>query len=298
MKKILTMVILFSFSCAEDKIEPQVNTTRVTKSLLPFRIVEKKDVSYAGTPRMVVRVLVNVEKIPIEDELKRISDALWTDGNTRWAEFTVFLYLPEMNIHSIAYGIGEYRPSGLKEFKTQEIALFGTKWYKPIIDIDDNIVEISRVKDYTIALETSIRGRTLTISVNTNLPDGTKLLIGVKRIYWEKGDDERYAGEIFSEDIVVENGKIKVITKVDDRKWKDEYRTKQIQFAKLNLFPGINRISPKIKVSAMFSPYRNKGNKVLDILGKEGEFMSGKNIRNNLGFNILEATKEIKISIE
>ena len=124
MKKIIMVtMILFSFTYVEE-IVSQV------KALLPYKIVEKEDISYAMTPRLVVRVMVNVEKIPTKAELKRIAEAIWTDGNTHWAEFTVFLYLPEMDIHSAAYGIGEYRPSGLKEFRIQDYVLYNTKWSK------------------------------------------------------------------------------------------------------------------------------------------------------------------------
>lgn len=117
----LTLVLtIFSFSYAEG-IVPQ------EKTLLPYKVVDKQDVSYLGTSRMVVRVMVDVEDIPTKAELKRIAEAIWTNGNTRWAEFTVFLYLPEMDIHSIAYGLGEYTPSGLKEFMIQDYVLYNTK---------------------------------------------------------------------------------------------------------------------------------------------------------------------------
>ncbi|MCH8306346.1 MAG: hypothetical protein IIB94_14635 [Candidatus Marinimicrobia bacterium] len=287
MKRIAAIVLIFIFV-----IDGKAQT------LLPFKIIEEKDVSYAGTPRLVVRVVVDVEKIPNKAELKRIANSIWKSGNNRWAEFTVFLYLPEMNIHSIAYGIGEYRPSGLKEFNIQEIALFGTKWHKAKKDIVDSIIESSRTKEYSITLDTDVKGRTLSINVKTNLPDGAKILIGVKRIYWQNGEDAKYSGEIYSQDIAVKDGRIKVTTKIDDFRWKLEYKEKQIQFKQLNLFTGIRKVSPKIDVSAMFSPRRNRGNSVLDILGKDGEFMSGKNIQNSYGFNILEATKEIKIRVE
>lgn len=135
--KILLIAILFSFGCAEEKRapakteKPVVKVLTRNKALLPYKIVEKEDVSYAGTSRLVVRVMVEIEKLPNKDELTRIANTIWNNGNTRWAEFTVFLYLPEMNTHSIAYGVGEFRPSGLKEFTIHDYALYDTKWSEP-----------------------------------------------------------------------------------------------------------------------------------------------------------------------
>ena len=141
MKRLFIIIILLSLSCAEDKreslkvlkppeVKKSVKKVVTSKPLLPYKIVEREDISYKGTPRLVMRVLVEVQELPNQDELKRISNSIWASGNTRWAEFTVFLYLPEMNIHSTAYGVGEYRPNGLKFFKIQDFALYNTKWLK------------------------------------------------------------------------------------------------------------------------------------------------------------------------
>lgn len=48
--------------------------------------------------------------------------------NKNWKEFTVFMYLPGMDTNGLAYGVGEFRPNGLKEFKIQSYSLIGTKW--------------------------------------------------------------------------------------------------------------------------------------------------------------------------
>ena len=157
----------------------------------------------------------------------------------------------------------------------------------------------AQTRDYFIKLKTKVNSkRTLAINVKTNLPDGTKLLVSVDRLYWENNNESRYSGEIYSKDIEDEDGQINIITKIDDKKWKDEYRRKQIHFAKLNLFTGIRKVSPYIDIRILFSPRRNKNNKVLKILGNDGEYMSGKNIRNDLGFNILDVDKRIKISVK
>ena len=90
---------------------------------LNYEIVKKEDVSYLNTPRMVYRVVLSVDETPKEDKMKEVALYLWENGNTKWKEFTVFLYLPSMNSNSAAYGIGEFRPEGLLEFKVNEWTL-------------------------------------------------------------------------------------------------------------------------------------------------------------------------------
>ena len=77
---------------------------------------------------MVFRVLLRVDQVPPQAAMRSVAERLWQDGNRGWDEFTVFLYLPEMNTNSMAYGIGEFGKRGLKEFKINEYALGGTKW--------------------------------------------------------------------------------------------------------------------------------------------------------------------------
>ncbi|MCK4419671.1 hypothetical protein KAV79_07675 [Candidatus Aerophobetes bacterium] len=95
---------------------------------LTFTVVEKEDTSLPGTPRMVFRILIETEQIPTEDSLRKTAETIWEDGNKNWKWFTVFMYLPEMDTASVAYGVADFTPRGLKEFKIQEVALYGTKW--------------------------------------------------------------------------------------------------------------------------------------------------------------------------
>ncbi len=95
-----------------------------------YKIVEKKDISYLNNSRMVYRVVLDVNKLPSKEEVKRISVSIWSNGNKGWDEFTVFTYLPGMNTQSTAYGAAEFSRSGLKEFSIYDYSLYGTKWKK------------------------------------------------------------------------------------------------------------------------------------------------------------------------
>ena len=121
---IIACSLFLSVSCSS----PSSDSQGQIGSTLDYRIVSRQDVSYAATPRMVFRVMLNVDEIPTDESMRTLAEALWNDGNKNWKEFTVFIYLPTMNTNESAYGIAEYRPSGLKEFTTSDWALIGTKW--------------------------------------------------------------------------------------------------------------------------------------------------------------------------
>ena len=94
--------------------------------VLEYVITEMEDMSHQGTSRMVYRVVVLVEEIPIKEKLEKTSIQIWEDGNKDWKEFTVLIYLPDMDTGLVAYGVAEFGPQGLKEFRIQEEALYGT----------------------------------------------------------------------------------------------------------------------------------------------------------------------------
>jgi len=107
---------------------PPSGTRNTLRPLLQYQIIKREDVSYQSTARMVYRIVLDVLQIPSESAMKAVAESIWKEGNNQWDEFTVFIYLPGMNTNSIAYGIGEFRPSKMKEFRIQNFALYGTKW--------------------------------------------------------------------------------------------------------------------------------------------------------------------------
>ena len=108
--------------------KPTKTETQTEPEVLKYTIVGKEDISYAGTPRMTFRVIPEVEKIPPDEQLEKMALRIWEKGNKGWKEFTVFIYLPDMDTRLMAYGVAEFRPQGLKKFEINELALYGTKW--------------------------------------------------------------------------------------------------------------------------------------------------------------------------
>jgi len=111
--------------------------------ILNYTIVERQNTSYKSTPRMVYRIMLDVVDIPTELEMRRTALYIWENGNKKWAEFTVFMYLPGMNTRDIALGIVEFSSYGLKKFEFNEIAFLGTKWEEKAVQLSKNLAEIA-----------------------------------------------------------------------------------------------------------------------------------------------------------
>ncbi len=107
--------------------------TKIAKrvsDILKYKILAKQDYSYSNTPRMKFTVILDVDKLPSEKQMKKTAEHIWRNGNKGWKEFTVFCFLPGMDTKWMAYGTATFTPKGLKDFRIMETALFGTKWQK------------------------------------------------------------------------------------------------------------------------------------------------------------------------
>ena len=121
---IILFVAIVLIGCQSNESRP--SGTQVEP--LEYSIAETNDVSYAGTPRLVYRITLNVNDIPDQPRMRKTAVDIWQDGNKKWSEFTVFMYLPEMNTNDLAYVVAEFSPSGMKEFRVLKEALYFTKW--------------------------------------------------------------------------------------------------------------------------------------------------------------------------
>lgn len=96
--------------------------------LVEFEIVDREDVSYVGTSRMSFRVVMKVDRIPAESMLRTLAQHIWENGNKGWKEFTIFLYLPNMDTQSVAYSVAEFSPKGMLSLSVNKFSLLGTEW--------------------------------------------------------------------------------------------------------------------------------------------------------------------------
>ena len=270
------------------------------KEILKYSVEEKQDVSYLNTPRMVYRIILDVDKLPSDKEMEKTAIAIWEKGNKNWEEFTVFIYLPEMDIHSLAYGVGEFRQNGLLEFKKNKYALIETKWEVTETKTIENRTQSPEAKEYKIELSAIDEGeRKVKININTNFPDGTKLHIWVYRPYYEGGDlSAEYAGEFFAKDISVKNGKIELLVDIDDSGWYNEYYRKAEEYKGVIDMPGVTHTSKEIEISVLFTPKGDQPKDILETLGYNGEFIKGPGVDEAGNFNIYKVSTSLAIPFQ
>ena len=158
----------------------------------------------------------------------------------------------------------------------------------------------SKIKEYNVDLSIEkIDFRRIKTIVETNFPDGTNLHIWVKRIYYEGGDlNTKYAGEIFTKDVSVKNGKIELLIDVDDSGWYNEYYKKAEEYKGIIDMPGITHTSPEIEISVLFSPKRDQSKDILETLGYNGEFIKGPGVDESGNFNVYRISKNLEIPFQ
>lgn len=116
---------------------------------IKYDVVMRQDISHALARRMAYRVLLQVKDMPTERAMRDLVQTIWKNGNQNWDEFTVWLYLPDMDTNSLAYVTAEFRPTGLKEFSVSSAALYGTRWHKKpkSANLKETIAKQERAKE-------------------------------------------------------------------------------------------------------------------------------------------------------
>jgi len=97
-------------------------------------------------------------------------------------------------------------------------------------------------------LVTKVTDSTLDLSVDTDLPDNTVVMVSVSRSYLEKGSPDRYSVDYFSEKSTIGKWKLKHRISIDSEKWKTALRTKQEKLSRVGLGFDVAFISDNITV--------------------------------------------------
>ena len=248
----------------QTETEESVKTqAQAEPGALKYTIVEKEDISYSGTPRMTFRVVAEVEKIPSNSQLEKMALRIWENGNKAWKVFTVFIYLPGMDTRLAAYGVAEFGPQGLKEFRILEAALYGTKWESSKVGGNMLTATEPEVKqpaeqeqqltaglfsNLTIT-DVSVSDGEVMISGTTDLPNGASLMVGFD--VWGRSGSDLYIG--VGKKITISNGKFKTVLAIPQR---EEFK------------------KGPYEVSVLFTP-RGQSNRIIQLVGKDGEKLRG-----------------------
>ena len=236
--------------------------------------------------KMAYRIMLDVDSLPTDEKMRNTATSIWKNGNQKWKEFSVSMYLSDMNTESTEYVVGNFNKDGLSSFFKYEGALLGTKWeVKKIetpIELKRNQEPIEtmkefqseKLKEYTIAVSTTGLGeRKIKITINTNFPDGTNLNINIGREYNVKGETETYAGNLLDKDFSVVNGKYDTIIIINDTEWYNEHQ--RLARALPNDIHPVTKISDKITIDVLYTAAATQPENVIKILGTRGEFVTG-----------------------
>ncbi|TSA34534.1 MAG: hypothetical protein D4R64_11695 [Porphyromonadaceae bacterium] len=137
-------------------------------------------------------------------------------------------------------------------------------------------------------LVTKVTGSTLFLSVNTDLPDNTDVMVSVSRSYWEKGNSSEYNVDYFSEKSTIGKWRTSHSISIDSKNWKTALRAKQEQCSRAGIGFDVASISDKISVS-MVVPVNQQDPK----FGDRNQNLIGKAVKTE-GLQIVE--DEIEIS--
>lgn len=141
-------------------------------------------------------------------------------------------------------------------------------------------------------LITKVKGSTLDLSVDTNLPDNTVVMVSVSRSYLEKGNPATYSEDYFSEKSTVGKWKSRHRIFVDSEEWKSSLRAKQEKMSRLGLGFDVASISDKISVR-MVVPINQPDPR----FGKRNSKLTGKAVRTT-GLRVVEDEIEIDYPLD
>lgn len=101
----------------------------VRSRIVPYIVIECYDIGLAGSLRKACRVLLSVDEIPAEIQINKVFTKIYKERGLVYNEFTIFFYLPGMNMNHSAYYVGEIKRN-YTDFKLQvnNASLVGTKW--------------------------------------------------------------------------------------------------------------------------------------------------------------------------
>ncbi len=141
-------------------------------------------------------------------------------------------------------------------------------------------------------LITKATGSKLDLSVNTDLPDNTVVMVSVSRSYLEKGNPVMYSVDYFSEKSTVGKWISEHQISVDSNKWKAALRAKQEKMSRLGLGFDVASISDKITVR-MVVPISQPDPR----FGKRNSKLTGKAVRTT-GLRVVEDEIEIDYPLD
>lgn len=120
-------------------------------------------------------------------------------------------------------------------------------------------------------LDAELVGATLTLSVETDLPDDTIVWVSVSRTYFEKGNSEAYSLEYFDEKSTIGDWRIGHEIPIDNDKWEKDIIAYQKEMSKFGQGFDVASISGSVTASMVVpikQPNPRFGEKSKNLTGK------------------------------
>ena len=97
-----------------------------------FKKLPLEKVGLPSQNRAVQRLVIETDSIIPKQNLQDFSVKYWKDNSlNNYSEFTLFIYLSDMNTNQSAYCLAEFNNDGvLNRFSINKTSLLGTKWDK------------------------------------------------------------------------------------------------------------------------------------------------------------------------
>lgn len=117
-------------------------------------------------------------------------------------------------------------------------------------------------------IEADFNEPTLSLSLDTDLPDEAIVSVNVERYYWEVGNENAYALEYFSDKAPVEQWRQPREIELNNETWKAAFKQKQADVQKMLFDMNVDKISDKVTISMRVYPVQQPEGLLTQLAGK------------------------------
>lgn len=132
---------------------------------------------------------------------------------------------------------------------------------------------------YVLRMDAAVEGGVVRAQGRSNLPDGSRLLVYVDRLYRAQGSDTWSSARVGSAEAVVQSGRWQAEIPVDDASWVDEV-SRRVSARALD---PIEAVHSNLRASVVFSPHVRQPDGVVQSLGPNFERLSDSEQAVNVG---------------
>jgi len=111
----------------KTKVEKPKAKAIVKKEILKFKTIDFTKVGLKTENRATQKIEVKSISLPSKELLINTAENIWKK-NKSYSEFTIFIYLKDMDINSSAYCIVEFDKKRMTDFILSKSSLYDTKW--------------------------------------------------------------------------------------------------------------------------------------------------------------------------